>query len=241
MGQKVALLTGASSGIGEGICRRLLDCGFTVVALQRSRPRFRHDNLFVFQVDLTDRQATEAIGKDACTRFDVTHLVNNAGANRPNPIEAAEMADFEYVVDLNLRAAIMLTQAALPRMRAAKFGRIVNISSRAALGKAGFAVYSATKSALIGLTRSLALELGKDGITVNAIAPGPVSTPLFNNANPPDSPATQKILGSLAVGRMGTPDDIANAVLFFLAPESGFVTGQVLHVCGGASLGAAPL
>jgi NAD(P)-dependent dehydrogenase (short-subunit alcohol dehydrogenase family) len=151
------------------------------------------------------------------------------------------MPDFDYLVDLNLRAAITLTRAVLPRMRAARFGRIVNISSRAALGKAGFAMYSATKSAIMGLTRSLALELGADGITVNAIAPGPVSTPLFNNANAPDSPVTKRILGNLVVGRMGTPDDIANAVLFFFAEESGFVTGQVLHVCGGASLGSAPL
>jgi NAD(P)-dependent dehydrogenase (short-subunit alcohol dehydrogenase family) len=241
MRNKVALVTGASSGIGEGICHRLLERNFTVIALQRSQPRIRHGNLFAFEVDLTDREALEAIGNEVCERFDVTHLVNNAGANRPNSIDRAAMRDFDYLVDLNLRSAIALTRALLPRMRAARFGRIVNISSRAALGKAGFAMYSATKSALFGLTRSLALELGADGITVNAIAPGPVSTPLFNDANAPDSPTTKRILGNVVVGRMGTPDDIANAVLFFFAEESGFVTGQVLHVCGGASLGFAPL
>ena len=119
----VALVTGASSGIGEGICRRLLDRGFTVVALQRSPPRLEHRNLFAFEVDLADRQAAETIGNEVCEKFDVTHLVNNAGANRPNPIDRAAMPDFDYLVDLNLRAAITLTRAVLPRMRAARFGR----------------------------------------------------------------------------------------------------------------------
>ncbi len=241
VGERVAIVTGSSSGIGEGICRLLLANGFTVVALQRSRPILQHTRLHVFQVDLADPEATQAVAGEVVNNFAVTYLVNNAGANRPNLIEVAEMSDLDYVVNLNLRAAIVLTRAVLPQMRGARFGRIVNISSRAALGKPRFAVYAATKAGLVGLTRSLALELGKDGITVNAIAPGPVSTRLFNNANPPDSLQTKKLIESIAVGRMGTPQDIAEAVMFFFSPQSGFVTGQLLHVCGGASLGSAPL
>ena len=241
MAERVALVTGTSSGIGEGICQCLLENGFTVVGLQRSVPRFQHARLSTFQVDLADRAAMEAAAAEISGKFEITHLVNNAGANRPNRIDTAALDDLDYVVDLNLRAAVVLTRAVLPHMRAADFGRIVNISSRAALGKPGFAVYAATKAALVGLTRSLALEVGRDGITVNAIAPGPVSTPLFNNANPPDSPLTKKVLEGIAVGRMGMPADIAHAVMFFFSPNAGFVTGQLLHVCGGASLGAAPL
>lgn len=241
MDGKVAIVTGASSGIGEGICRRLLDEGFEVVALQRSMPHLQHVHLHHYAVDLADGSATRAVAEEVAREFAPTYLVNNAGANRPNLIDEAPMADFDYVVDLNLRAAVILTRAVLPAMRAAKFGRIVNISSRAALGKPRFAIYAATKAGLVGLTRSLALELGRHGVTVNAIAPGPVSTPMFNDANPPGSPQTKRLIEGIAVGRMGTPEDIAEAVMFFFAPGSGFVTGQLLHVCGGASLGSAPL
>jgi NAD(P)-dependent dehydrogenase (short-subunit alcohol dehydrogenase family) len=241
MANRVALVTGASSGIGECVCRRLLDGGFEVVALQRSRPAIEHRDLHVVEVDLADRRATEAAASDVAKRFNVTYLVNNAGANRPNAIADAPMEDFDYVVDLNLRAAVVLIRHMLPRMRSAKSGRIVNIGSRAALGKPRFAMYATTKAGLVGLTRSLALELGSDWITVNAISPGVVATPLFHDANPPDSPQTKRLLERIAIPRIGVPDDVAHAVMFFFSPASDFITGQVLHVCGGGSLGAAPL
>ena len=115
------------------------------------------------------------------------------------------------------------------------------MASRAALGKPERVVYSATKAGLIGMTRTLAMELGGDGITVNAVAPGPIATELFRRSNPEGAPQTQRILDSILVKRMGTPKDVARAALFFLSPDNGFVTGQVLYVCGGTTLGVAPV
>ena len=136
---------------------------------------------------------------------------------------------------------MLLVQAFLPTLRGSGQGRIVNMSSRAALGKGERIVYSATKAGMIGMTRTLAMELGRDGITVNAIGPGPIANELFRQSNPDGAPQTQRILNSIAVGRMGTPDDVARAALFFLSPDNGFVTGQVLYVCGGTTLGVVPV
>ena len=117
--------------------------------------------------------------------------------------------------------------------------RIVNISSRAALGKELRTAYSASKAALIAMTRTWALELAGFGITVNAVAPGPIRTSLFDEANPPDSPRTKAIVDNIPVGFMGEPDDVADAVAFFASDRARFVTGQVLYVCGGVSVGGA--
>jgi 3-oxoacyl-[acyl-carrier protein] reductase len=136
---------------------------------------------------------------------------------------------------------MLLTQAALPALRACGNGRIVNIASRAALGKTERIAYSATKAGLVGMTRTMAMELGADGITVNAVAPGPIATELFKNSNPEGAPRTQRIVDSIVVKRLGQPEDVSRAVMFFLSPENGFVTGQVLYVCGGTTLGLAPV
>jgi 3-oxoacyl-[acyl-carrier protein] reductase len=133
---------------------------------------------------------------------------------------------------------VLLMQAFVPGMKARRFGRVVNMSSRSILGKKARTVYSGTKAALVAFTRSWALELGEHGITVNAISPGPVLTELFRKNNPPE--IAQKLIGLSVVGRAGTPDDIARAAMFFISPDNGYVTGQVLHVCGGSSLGGAP-
>jgi NAD(P)-dependent dehydrogenase (short-subunit alcohol dehydrogenase family) len=232
----IAVVTGASSGIGEAIARRLLAEGRDVIALQRRAPRFEHPNLQHREIDLADAGAAQAVANDIAAKHQVLYLVNNAGVNRPGPLEKATVEDLDYALALNVRAAMILIQAFSPGMRKAKFGRIVNISSRAALGKTERTVYSAAKAGLIGMTRTLCLELGGDGITVNAVAPGPVATELFDRGHPPGSQKRQIVIDSVPVKRVGTPDDIARAVAFLLAPDSGYITGQTLFVCGGTSV-----
>ncbi|WP_137917002.1 SDR family oxidoreductase [Hydrogenophaga sp. 2FB] len=237
----VTVVSGASNGIGRAIAEALLDTGRPVVNLDHALPNWDHPLLASFQVDLTDEAATRQVAQDMAARYNVTALVNNAGATRPGTIDTATTGQLDDVVGLHLRAPLLLVQAFLPTLRASGEGRIVNMSSRAALGKGDRVVYSATKAGMIGLTRTLAMELGPDAITVNAIGPGPIATELFRSSNPEGAPQTERILKSIAVGRMGTPQDVARAVLFFLAPENGFVTGQVLYVCGGTTLGVAPI
>ncbi len=235
--KEATLVTGASAGIGRAISEMLLDSGRTVINLDYAEPDWSHPNLVSFQADLTDAQQTQKQAQRITSEYAITALVNNAGATRPGTIDTATLGDLDYVVSLHLQASLILIQAALPALRACGNGRIVNMSSRAALGKRERVVYSATKAGLLGMTRSLAMELGEDGITVNAIGPGPIATELFRNSNPDGAPRTQKIIDSIVVKRLGTPEDVARAALFFLHPENSFVTGQVLYVCGGTTLG----
>ena len=231
-----AVVTGASSGIGEAIARHLLELGCAVIALQRRPPRLKHQRLLHYAVDLADAATAGKVASEVAAQHSVRYLVNNAGVNRPGLLERVTVEDIDYAMAVNVRAAMILTQAFAPGMRAARFGRIVNISSRAAIGKTGRTAYSAAKAGLIGMTRTWCLELAAAGITVNAIAPGPVATELFDNGHPPGSEKRQYVIDSIPVKRVGTPDDIARAVVFLLAPESGYITGQTLCVCGGTSV-----
>lgn len=233
---EAAVITGASSGIGEAVARALLERGLMVVTLQRSAPKIKHPNLHFRQIDLTDLEATKSLAQQLAAEFPVRFLVNNAGANRPALLEDATIGDLQYVTAVTLGAAMVLMQAFVPAMRAAKFGRIVSISSRAILGKTYRTVYASAKAGLVGMTRTVAIEVGGDGITVNVVVPGPVASDLFNRGHPEGSAKRQTVIDGILVGRVGTPEDIARAVLFLLDRESGFITGQALFVCGGTSV-----
>ena len=234
--QGVAVVTGASAGIGEAIAKRLLDRGGTVIAMQRRPPRVTHERIIHSRVDLSDAAAVREAAADLALCYPVRYLVNNAGANRPGPLEKATVEDLDYATAINVRAAMLLAQAFVPGMREARFGRIVSITSRAIMGKTQRVVYAATKAALVGMTRTLALELAPHGITVNAVAPGPVATDLFDNGHPVGSEKRQRVIDGVPVKRVGTPDDIARAVAFLLDDENGYITGQTLFVCGGTSV-----
>jgi NAD(P)-dependent dehydrogenase (short-subunit alcohol dehydrogenase family) len=231
-----ALVTGGSAGIGRAIVERLAADGYECVVFDRIAPEGDLPGSW-FEVDLSNRLDTAAALDRALAGGPITRLVNNVGVVRPASLEDTSPADFDAVVSLNLRCALQCTQALVPGMKAARFGRIVNISSRAALGKELRSAYSATKAGLHGFVKTWALELGAFGITANAIGPGPIRTALFEAANPPDSPRTKAIIEGVPVKRMGQPSDIANAASFFLDERSSFVTGQVLYVCGGMTVG----
>ena len=234
------LITGGSNGIGLAIAERARRDGYRVTIFDRVPPAERSLGEFV-EVDLMDERATGAALAALGAAGGVTRLVNNVGMVRPAPLADTRLDDFDAVIRLNVRVAVQCVQALLPVMAAARFGRIVNIASRAALGKELRTSYSASKAALIGLTRTWALELARHGVTVNTIGPGPIETELWAKANPADSPRTKAILAGIPVQRLGQPAEIAHAASFFLSAEAGFVTGQTLYVCGGTSVGYAPI
>lgn len=225
------LITGGANGIGAAIAKKCREAGYETVILDRAGDDAIH-------CDLSDPESTRDALEQALAGGPITRLVNNVGAVFANSLSDQTVEEFDNAVALNLRSAFLCAQALVPGMREAGFGRIVNIASRAALGKELRTAYSATKAGLQGMTRTWALEEGKQGITVNAVAPGPIATELFMNANPAESERTKAIVNSIPVGRMGTPDDVAHAAAFLLSTDAGFITGQTLYVCGGMTVGA---
>lgn len=234
---QTALVTGASRGIGRAIAARLLADGWGVINFDNAPPDVEPDlgDRWV-EVDLDSVEATKNALRDVLLDSSVSALVNNAAIGRMSALDDTSVEDFDESVAVNMRAPMLCAQAVIPGMKAQGFGRIVNIASRAHLGKALRTSYAATKGAMVSMTKVWALELAPHGISVNAIAPGPIRTALFERANPPDNPRTRQIIDAIPVRRLGEPEDVANTVSFFLDKRAGFVTGQVLYVCGGITL-----
>lgn len=237
----VAAVTGGSAGIGKAICADLLAQGYEVVSLARRRCEINHPKLFSIEVDLMDRAATAQAAQEMARRFEVRTVVHNAGVIRPALLPEVQLEDLDALVELHLGCAIQLVQAALPAMRAERFGRIVLMSSRAAVGLATRTSYSATKAGMLGMARTWALELAAEGITVNVVAPGPIRTDMFYDVVEAGSEKERQLAASVPVQRLGEAADVARAVRFFADPANGFVTGQVLYVCGGTSVGSLAL
>ena len=236
-----ALVTGGSAGIGADICQRMLADGWHVVSLARRAPEWQHPNLTAINVDLLDVAATQQAAKEVAARFAVSHFIHNAGVIWPHLLQDATVDELQGLTQIHLGSALTLMQAVLPGMEQTGFGRVVLMSSRGALGLATRTNYSATKAGMIGMARTWALELAPKGITVNVVAPGPIQTPMFYDVVPSGSEREQKLAANIPVGRIGRPDDVTRAVMFFADPANGFVTGQTLYVCGGASVGTLTL
>ncbi len=236
-----AIVTGGSAGIGRAIVEELLKKSYEVVSLDFQPPTLKHERLKHLEVDLTDTGATVDVAKKLARAHPATTLIHNAGTIRPALLPDVKVEDLDALVNLHLKGALILLQASLPAMKAAGFGRVVLVSSRAVLGLPTRTSYAATKAGMLGMARTWALELAPQGITVNVVAPGPIETDNFYSVVPRGSPQVERIAQAIPVKRLGQAHDVARAVMFFADRDAGFVTGQVLYVCGGASVGSLTL
>jgi len=231
-----AVVTGGSAGIGAEISRHMLEAGYEVISMARRDPDFSHPRLKSVKVDLLDADATAQASAEIAAQHGVTHVIHNAGVIWPNLLKEVSLQELQGLTQIHLGAAITLVQACLPHMEAEQFGRIVLMSSRGALGLPTRTAYSATKAGMVGMARTWSLELAGKGITVNVVAPGPIQTDMFYDVVPAGSEREQNIAKGIPVQRIGRPDDVARAVMFFSDPANSFITGQTLYVCGGASV-----
>ncbi|CAG4886808.1 SDR family oxidoreductase [Paraburkholderia saeva] len=238
MTRRTFLVTGASKGIGRALSERLARSGHEVIGLARRADDASFPGTLV-STDLTDAAATGSTLDELVKRHAFDGVVNNVGFIRLAPVGEITLDDLGMSFSANLNPAVQTVQALLPGMRERGWGRVVNLSSLVVLGFAQRSAYAAAKSAMISLTRTWGLELAATGITVNAIAPGPVETEMFRENTPKGSEAEQRFLSMVPMQRLGKPDELAASIAFLLSEEAGFITGQTLFVDGGTSIGRA--
>lgn len=239
---RIAIVTGGTRGIGEAVTRRLVSVGVRVVAVYRDDDvsaaalEAELTGVDTAQIDIGHADGCAALIAGVLDRYGrIDHLVNNAGLLLEAASTDTDADGWDQVVSVNLSAAFHLCRAVIPPMREAGFGRIVNVSSvTAVMGSPTEAAYGAAKCGLHGLTRSLARETARDGITVNCVVPGVFETEMTLSI--PER-TQQTILRMIPVGRRGTPDELARAVTFLLDDDAGYITGSVLTVDGGLSMG----
>ncbi|MDR7008927.1 SDR family oxidoreductase [Paraburkholderia strydomiana] len=240
MSKRTFLVTGATKGIGRALSNRLAAAGHHVVGLARRTDDPTFPGTLV-SVDLGDRSATEESLAALTARFAFDGVVNNMGFVRLARVGEIDLDDLEASFRINLTPAVQTMQAILPNMRKQGWGRVVNLSSLTILGVAQRSAYAAAKAAMVTMTRTWALELADAGITVNAIAPGPVETEMFRENTPVGSEAEQRFLSLIPMKRLGKPDELAAGIEFLLSEDAGFITGQTLFIDGGGSIGKALL
>lgn len=214
----------------------LLEKGYDVISLDLQPSPDSHERLRHVKVDLTDSEATKRAAEELARAHQVTTLVHNAGTIRPALLPDVKLEDLEALVHLHLSSVLLILQSVLPSMKAAGFGRVVLVSSRAVLGLPTRTAYATTKAGMLGMARTWALELAPQGITVNVVAPGPIETDNFYSVVPREQAG--RVAQAIPVKRLGQAGDVARAVMFFADRDNGFVTGQVLYVCGGTSVGS---
>ena len=244
---RTAIVTGAGRGIGAAIAKRLAAAGHrvAVVDLEAGATVQTVDDIrssggtaIGIGADVTDTAAVDRILAETIVALGPpTILVNNAGILRDNLLFRMTDSDWDSVIGVHLRGAFLMSRAVQEHQVAARWGRIVNLSSTSALGNRGQANYAAAKAGLQGFTKTLAIELGQFGVTVNAIAPGFIATDMLRGTAERIGTTLEDFLDearkSIPVGRTGTPEDIAAAAAFFTSEEASFVSGQVLYVAGG--------